>query len=136
MKILIVEDQRRLGQFLKRSLTERSYTATWVQTCREARDALCETSYDAIILDLGLPDGDGLDLLKEWRKGGFQEPVLILSARDAVADRIKGLDSSGKKGVGSGLCWISPTATIASLSVPVCRCSSFQEKSSDLSRTG
>ena len=92
MKILIVEDQRRLGQFLKRSLTERSYTATWVQTCREARDALCETGYDAIILDLGLPDGDGLDLLKEWRKGGFQEPVLILSARDAVADRIKGLD--------------------------------------------
>ncbi len=92
VKILIVEDQRRLGQFLKRSLTERAYTVTWVQTCAEARDALCETNYDVIILDLGLPDGDGLDLLKEWRKGGFQEPVLILSARDAVDDRIKGLD--------------------------------------------
>jgi len=92
MKILIVEDQRRLGQFLKKSLGERSYTATWVQTCREARDALCETSYDVIVLDLTLPDGDGLDLLKEWRKGGFNEPVLILSARDAVQDRIKGLD--------------------------------------------
>ena len=92
VKILIVEDQRRLGQFLKRSLTEHAYTATWVQTCREARDALCETGYDVIILDLGLPDGDGLALLQEWRKGGFQEPVLILSARDAVADRIKGLD--------------------------------------------
>ena len=92
MKILIVEDQRRLGQFLKKGLSERSYTATWVQTCREARDALCETHYDVIILDLGLPDGDGLDLLKEWRHGGFNEPVLILSARDAVEDRIKGLD--------------------------------------------
>lgn len=92
MKILIVEDQRRLGQFLKKGLTERSYTATWVQTCREARDALCETGYDAIILDLGLPDGDGLDLLQEWRRGGFNEPVLILSARDSVQDRIKGLD--------------------------------------------
>ncbi len=92
MKILIVEDQRRLGQFLKKGLTEHAYTATWVQTCREARDALCETEYDVIILDLGLPDGDGLDLLQEWRRGGFNEPVLILSARDAVEDRIKGLD--------------------------------------------
>lgn len=92
MKILIVEDQRRLGQFLKRGLSERSYTVTWVQTCREARDVLCESSYDVIILDLGLPDGDGLDLLHEWRRGGFNEPVLILSARDSVQDRIKGLD--------------------------------------------
>jgi two-component system copper resistance phosphate regulon response regulator CusR/two-component system response regulator QseB len=92
VKILIVEDQRRLGQFLKKSLAERAYTVTWVQTCKEARDTLCETSYDVIVLDLSLPDGDGLDLLKEWRKGGFNEPVLILSARDAVQDRIKGLD--------------------------------------------
>jgi DNA-binding response OmpR family regulator len=92
VKILIVEDERRLGQFIKKGLTERSYTATWVPSCREARDALCETGYDAIILDLGLPDGDGLDLLREWRKSGFNEPVLILSARDAVEDRIKGLD--------------------------------------------
>lgn len=92
MKILIVEDERRLGQFIKKGLSEQSYTTTWVQNCREARDALCATAYDAIILDLGLPDGDGLDLLREWRKGSFNEPVLILSARDAVEDRIKGLD--------------------------------------------
>ncbi len=92
MKILIVEDERRLGQFIKKGLTEQSYTASWVPNCREARDALCETGYDAIILDLGLPDGDGLDLLREWRRSGFNEPVLILSARDAVEDRIKGLD--------------------------------------------
>ncbi len=92
VKILIVEDQRRLGQFLKKGLAEHAYTATWVQSCREARDALCETGYDVIILDLGLPDGDGLALLQEWRKGGFNEPVLILSARDSVQDRIKGLD--------------------------------------------
>jgi len=92
LKILIVEDQRRLGQFLKKSLSERAYTVTWVQTCAEARDALCETHYDVIVLDLSLPDGDGLSLLQEWRKGGFNEPVLILSARDAVQDRIKGLD--------------------------------------------
>ena len=59
---------------------------------RRARDALCETNYDVIVLDLNLPDGDGLSLLQEWRKSGFNEPVLILSARDAVEDRIKGLD--------------------------------------------
>jgi DNA-binding response OmpR family regulator len=92
MKALVVEDQTRLGQFLKQGLTENAYTVTWVQTCADARNALCESAYDVIVLDLGLPDGDGLNLLKEWRKSGFNEPVLILSARDAVADRIKGLD--------------------------------------------
>src|SRR6202023_1281718 len=71
---------------------EHSYIVTWVRSCSEARDALCESSHDAIILDLGLPDGDGIDLLSQWRKSGFNEPVLILSARDAVQDRIKGLD--------------------------------------------
>ena len=91
-KILIVEDQRRIGTFLKHALLERSYGVTWVRSCHEARDALCESNHDAIILDLGLPDGDGLDLLKQWRKAGFNEPVLILSARDAVQDRIEGLD--------------------------------------------
>jgi DNA-binding response OmpR family regulator len=92
MKILIVEDQYRLGDFLRRGLSEHAYTVKWTQTCSGARDALAESSYDLIILDLGLPDGDGLDLLCEWRRCGFNEPVLILSARDALEDRIKGLD--------------------------------------------
>ena len=73
-------------------MTELAHTVTWVQSCRQARDAQCETVYDVIVLDLNLPDGDGLVLLREWRKGGFNQPVLILSARDAVQDRIKGLD--------------------------------------------
>src|SRR6266850_753332 len=81
MKILVVE-----------GLTERAYTVTTVSNCAQARDALCEDNFDLIILDLGLPDGDGLDLLSKWRKGGFKEPVLILSARDGVQDRVKGLD--------------------------------------------
>jgi DNA-binding response OmpR family regulator len=92
VKVLIVEDQRRLGQFLKQGLTERAYTVVLVRTCKEARDALAETSYDVIVLDLTLPDGDGLDLLRQWRKSGFNEPVLILSARDTLQDRIDGLD--------------------------------------------
>ena len=92
MKILIVEDQARLANFLRESLTERSYSVDCVSSCAAALDALCQTSYDGIILDVGLPDGNGFDLLQKWRNGGFNEPVLILSARDTVKDRIRGLD--------------------------------------------
>ncbi len=92
MKILIVEDDRKVGPFILGGLGEATYTTTLVRTCAEARDALADDTFDAIVLDLGLPDGDGLDLLREWRRAGFNEPVLILSARDAVADRVKGLN--------------------------------------------
>jgi DNA-binding response OmpR family regulator len=92
MKILVVEDQRRLGVLLKQGLIEAGYTVGYASSCGAARDALCESSYGAIVLDLGLPDGDGLDLLQQWRKSGFNEPVIILSARDTLQDRIKGLD--------------------------------------------
>jgi len=92
MKILVVEDERKVGQFVTQALSEQSYTARLVGTVAAARDALAESPYDAIVLDLGLPDGDGLELLAEWRGAGFNEPVLILSARDAVSDRIQGLN--------------------------------------------
>ena len=92
MKILVIEDQGKMGRFLKTFLEEQNHTVTWMKNCATARDALCETSYDLLVLDLTLPDGDGLDLLREWRQSGFLEPVLILSARDAVRDRVRGLD--------------------------------------------
>lgn len=92
MRLLVVEDQRRLGQFLKAGLTEQSFSVTWARNCAEARTALCDDRFGAIVLDLCLPDGNGLDVLREWRSNGFTEPVLILSARDSVHDRIKGLD--------------------------------------------
>jgi DNA-binding response OmpR family regulator len=92
VKVLIVEDQRELGTLLKQGLVEAGYLVSYAANCAAARDALCETSYDAIVLDLGLPDGDGLSLLHQWRKSGFNEPVMILSARNSVEDRIKGLD--------------------------------------------
>lgn len=92
MKILIVEDEERVGRFIERALNEQAYTTRLVTRCADARDALAESPYDAIVLDLGLPDGDGLALLREWRASGFDEPVLVLSARDAVNDRIRGLN--------------------------------------------
>jgi len=92
MKILIVEDERKVGEFIVRALVEHKHIAHLAGTCEEARRALAETSYDAVILDLGLPDGDGLDLLSNWRDSGVKVPVLILSARDTLTDRIRGLD--------------------------------------------
>ena len=92
MKILIVEDERKVGQFVAQALNEQSYTARLVGSAAAARDALADSPYDAIVLDLGLPDADGLELLREWRAAGFNEPVLILSARDSVSDRIHGLN--------------------------------------------
>jgi len=92
MKVLIVEDDRKVGSFILSGLGEATYTTKLVRTCAEARDALADDTFDAVVLDLGLPDGDGLDLLRQWRAAGFNEPVLILSARDAVADRVKGLN--------------------------------------------
>lgn len=92
MKILVVEDERKVGQFVENALREQAYTVKCVGTAAAARDALAESPFDAVVLDLGLPDADGLTLLQEWRAAGFHEPVLILSARDAVEDRIRGLN--------------------------------------------
>jgi DNA-binding response OmpR family regulator len=92
MKILIVEDQRRMGRFVEKALAEQNYVARLAGSCAAARDALAESPYDVVVLDLGLPDGDGLELLREWRESGIDTPILILSARDAVEDRIRGLN--------------------------------------------
>lgn len=92
MKILVVEDERKVARFVENALREQSYAVRVAASCASARDALAEDSYDVIILDLGLPDGDGLALLSEWRECGFNEPVIILSARDALQDRVAGLN--------------------------------------------
>lgn len=92
MKILVVEDERKVAGFVAQALAEQAYATRVVGSCAAARTVLAEWPCDAVVLDLGLPDGDGLDLLAQWRAAGFNEPVLILSARDAVADRIAGLN--------------------------------------------
>ena len=92
MRILLVEDDFRMGRFVEKGLRENGISVTWCKTITSARDELSESAYDLVVLDLSLPDGDGLDLLKEWRQCGFMEPVLILSARDSVADRVTGLN--------------------------------------------
>ncbi|MCS5449242.1 two-component system response regulator PmrA [Enterobacter huaxiensis] len=93
MKLLIVEDDLLLQEGLALALTNEGYALDCAATAAEA-DALIQSGeYSLVILDLGLPDKDGATLLSQWRRRGVENPVLILTARDAIEDRINGLDS-------------------------------------------
>lgn len=93
MKLLIVEDDLLLQEGLALALTNEGYALDCAATAAEA-DALIQSGeYSLVILDLGLPDKDGATLLSQWRRRGIDNPVLILTARDALEDRINGLDS-------------------------------------------
>ncbi|HSV25630.1 MAG TPA: response regulator [Xanthobacteraceae bacterium] len=93
MRLLVVEDETRIAELVQGALTRIGFTVDTVALRSEALAALTVTSYDAAIVDLGLPDGDGLSLLGELRAGGNLTPVLVLTARDAVDDRVRGLDT-------------------------------------------
>jgi len=93
MRVLVVEDDPLLGDALAVGLKQRAFEADWVQDGREAQTAMRVEPFAAVVLDLGLPGLSGLDLLGGERARGNKVPVLILTARDAVLDRITGLDS-------------------------------------------
>jgi two-component system OmpR family response regulator/two-component system response regulator QseB len=93
MRVLVVEDDPLLGDALMVGLEQRGFEADWVQDGREAATAIRVEPFAAIVLDLGLPGLSGLELLRSERARGNKVPVLILTARDAVQDRITGLDS-------------------------------------------
>ncbi|MCH8180418.1 MAG: response regulator [Proteobacteria bacterium] len=92
MRLLLVEDDAPLATSLAESLRLGGYAVDWVDHGRQADAALAVGSFDAVVLDLNLPDTDGLTLLRRWRDRGVRTPVLILSARDAIEDRVGGLD--------------------------------------------
>lgn len=93
MRLLIVEDEVRIAEILRKSLGKAGFAVDSVASCGDAQAALGVGTYDAMILDLGLPDGDGLALLGHVRSGGDQTPILVLTARDAIEDRVNGLDA-------------------------------------------
>lgn len=95
MKILIVEDERATAAFLRRGLTEEGYAVDVACDAAEADERVRVYDYDAIILDVMLPGRDGFALCREWRQGGVAAPILFLTARDEVADRVKGLGLGG-----------------------------------------
>jgi len=93
VRLLIVEDESRMAEILRTALTRAGFAVDAVGSCEDARCAFASAPYDAAILDLGLPDGDGIGLLRDLRAGGSALPILILTARDAVEDRVGGLDT-------------------------------------------
>jgi len=97
MRLLLVEDDAMLGAALRTGLRQDGHAVDWVRSADEADTAWIaagkKAAYDAVVLDLGLPDGSGLDLLKRARERRVKTPVLIATARDRVADRIAGLDA-------------------------------------------
>jgi len=95
MTILIVEDEARVADFLKQSLSESGYSPIVGNSLQQGAKIWKEQNPDLVILDLMLPDGDGLDLLKEARTDGRHTPVLILTAKDTLPDRVAGLDAGG-----------------------------------------
>ncbi len=93
LRILLVEDESALGEGIRVALKPEGYTVDWVQDGASALHALSHEAFDLAILDLGLPRLDGLEVLSRLRAGANPMPVLVLTARDATADRIAGLDA-------------------------------------------
>ncbi|MBG5919935.1 quorum sensing response regulator transcription factor QseB [Providencia stuartii] len=91
MRILLIEDDRLIGDGLKVGLSQLGFTIDWFTDGKQGQVALLDAPYDAVILDLSLPSLDGMDILKYWRQEGRDEPVLILTARDALDQRVQGL---------------------------------------------
>ena len=92
MKILIIEDEPKTGMYLQRGLTEAGFVADVAEDGRDGLHLALTESYDLIILDVMLPGIDGWEVLREMRRAGKQFPVLFLTARDQVDDRVKGLE--------------------------------------------
>ncbi len=93
MRILVIEDEVKIAQFIKRGLKEEGYAVDVASDGEEGHFMLSSNEYDAIILDLMLPKIDGLTLCRTLRKEGNQTPIIMLTAKDTVKDKVKGLDS-------------------------------------------
>ena len=93
MRVLLAEDDPMIGASIRQGLRQDGFTVDWVEDGRAAEQALLQSVHDALVLDLGLPKRDGLEILGGMRRRGDTRPVLVLTARDAVADRVAGLDA-------------------------------------------
>lgn len=93
--VLLIEDEERLAGNLRQGLTEEGIALDWVKSAEEAAQILARKTYDLMVLDIGLPGKSGVDFLRERRAAGDTTPVLFLTARSSVEDRVTGLDSGG-----------------------------------------
>ncbi|WP_397532724.1 response regulator transcription factor [Roseateles sp.] len=92
MRICLIEDDLELGRSLQALLQNAEHEVMWLRRIADARLWLQEGGFDAVVLDLGLPDGDGMELLHRIRRSDRKLPVLIITARDAIENRLEGLD--------------------------------------------
>jgi two-component system OmpR family response regulator len=92
VRVLLIEDDRMIGEAVSMALKDAAYAVDWLREGSEAAGVLEAGEHEAVLLDLGLPRGDGLEVLRRLRAKGRTEPVIIITARDGIDDRIKGLD--------------------------------------------
>jgi two-component system response regulator QseB len=92
MHILIIEDDLDLGAALQQALKTEGISSEWLRRVADAPHAFADDDYDCALLDVSLPDGSGLDLLARWRRAGVALPVMIITARSGLDDRLAGLD--------------------------------------------
>jgi two-component system response regulator QseB len=93
MRLLLIEDDAMIGESVRKALRQDGFTVDWLKDGRAAELALDEHVHDLMLLDLGLPKKDGIEVLKSIRQKGNHIPVLVLTARDAIADRVAGLNA-------------------------------------------
>lgn len=93
MRLLLIEDDAMIGESVRKALRQEGFTVDWLKDGKSAEAALDSGIHDLVLLDLGLPGRDGMDVLASLRGKGSAVPVLILTARDAVADRVRGLNA-------------------------------------------
>jgi two-component system, OmpR family, response regulator QseB len=93
MRLLLVEDDEHLGRALQTGLAQQGHAVDWLQDGVAAELAAHDGEYDALVLDLGLPRQDGMQVISNLRRDGFASPILIITARDEIRDRVQGLDN-------------------------------------------
>lgn len=92
MHLLLIEDDLELGTALLGALRKAHFTTVWLRTCHDARSFATREPYDCLLLDLSLPDGQGMEVLRHWRRQGVVTPVIVITARSGLDDRLAGLD--------------------------------------------
>ena len=93
MRLLLIEDNERLGSLIRDGLMKDGLAVDWQRTLEDGEATIGTAAFDLVLLDLGLPDGDGLDLIRRLRRASDTIPVLVLTARGGLSDRITGLDA-------------------------------------------